>query len=373
MKKNLDYELIPSQNSLKIKWHQAPKFGIYFLDGVSLIREPENLKISKLAYECVGNFYPQDNPIDNKQILLNLAPVKAYSYSRSNIKFYSHDNKSSKNLKKSLSFQFPGDESVAHTLSSLDRQRSCIKASLPYASVLIWNLEHPLSSQEKFRKLLSQLIPYDQIISQAASGYGKYIDSVISEDIYLQNTKQTPPPPYNVRSVLDQILKNGFLQPEAKSVSQGQRQLKVSIQNSALTSDLIEKVLADSFGAAGVHIKFDSLESENHIARLQSLNLPDLRTNALGFWRKIYPKLLPGKIRSFDQFLTNITLFNQSLSFGQADLDLARKIINKSSEMILITPILQHAACIESIGLSIPKNSTEYMNPDWFRNIVKGL
>ncbi len=105
----------------------------------------------------------------------------------------------------------------------------------------------------------------------------------------------------------------------------------------------------------------------------QSLHLPDLSTNILGFWRKIYPSLKPGNDRSFDHLLTIIAQFNQSLSLGQADLDLARKIINKSSEMNLITPILQHAACIESMGLSIPKNSAEYVNPDWFRNIVKGL
>lgn len=337
------YIVAEKADFIEVRFSEPPEIGPYLFNGVPLWKPVQASKSPVLPFQCVGTYRLRhgEKPGD-----FTLQAVPQYGLRTTEIQVV---NRTPPGHGAFLSFQMA--ESLAVQPALVQSRTQAATVDLPWMTVLAWNTtKHP---QAEGRKALAALIPRQALVQTGAGTLGTLSATLL-------------PPLHPAHSVKNRPI----LLPLAQAVAQVQK-IAPTVQRLQLASPgepghLVEKVLEDTFHAAGIQIEWVTGDGTGKEVdgTLLGMYLPWPQMNLLP---DLHSKMKGLSLQDAD-LDTQLMAYAQSLTREHPDFLALTKIEDRWVQLEAITAMMQHKARVTGTA---PKSVLPSpMNPDWFKQAI---
>jgi hypothetical protein len=351
-----------------IHWKTKPIFGPYILSGAPFYRPVEAQK-GDLRFECVGLYQPHV-----KGSSLVLAPTRAYRSNQTMPEIFIHKSRSDKKTGgRLLEFKLPRDLS-ADGIGN-DPQGPCsLTLELPIATMILWNTQNGVTKDPVIRRILTQLTPRGALVRGGTALLADLTASMVPRGHPGFHAK-LPIRSFDIQAANMALDAMGYKRQLPGGLREGPdgKPLELVIASQKSTTGLPEKVISDSYTAAGVGVRFVE-SSESSTAPdgvLASFSLDWPRANLLGNFHSNSPSVSPYwplKNQELDHSLED---YASSLTALKPDFSKLVRIQDLLYDLEPATVIFQHKACVMAgTGLRTSGKSFNSKDPDWFRQLL---
>lgn len=337
------YTVAEKSDSIEVRFAEVPEIGPYLFNGVPLWKSVRGSKPPDLPFQCVGTYRLRhgEKPGD-----FTLQAVPQYGLRTTEIQMV---NQTPPGHSAFLSFQMA--ESLTVQPALVQSRTQAVTIDLPWMTVLAWNItKHP---QAEERKALAALIPRQALVQTGAGTLGTVSATLLPHVHPAHNPKNRP-----------------ILRPLTQAVSEI-KAIAPTLQRLQLASPgepghLVEKVVEDTFRAAGIQIEWVTGDGTGKEVdgSLLGMYLPWPQMNLLPDLHSKMKGLSP-----LDAELdTLLVAYAQSLTREHPDFPALTKIEDRWVQLEAITAMMQHKARVTGTA---PKSVLPSpMNPDWFKQAI---
>jgi ABC-type transport system substrate-binding protein len=352
-----------TQNKVVIQWQNAPTFGPYALNGISLYRRKDD------RFECAGEYALS---VDNSKVA-NLTLAKNRQSNIDNIQLATQEAEAKKPAGNVLEFLYSHNFSNTPWTRLPNEKVECDRRiDLPIATMITWNLEKPLLSA-KFRQAMTHLLPRGSILRYGTAGFGDLVSGPIlrGHPGYNKDLKVRPHDTAVSSKILDDL---GIKRSSAHDLRTYQgKPLKLELYSEGTSNGVLEKVLFDSFTSLGIDLSFTSDKAKKKQADgiLGAMRFPWPDENFFpylhskapdnpGFWHLQNKKL----DENLEQYAKSLTV--ETPEFGT--LQKIHEILYDEEPFSLI---VQHHGCLvlNNGAKTIPRLFIR--DPDWFYSMIR--
>jgi hypothetical protein len=379
--------------SVRLVFKEQPDFGPYVFNGLPFYRPlasdssktsapavsaalskdgPTKVPVGmNVGFECAG-LYSYGQVHDG---VMELVPSRGYpATKRAPIRIHatSATLKSGQAGSPLLAFSFASD---------LNKGQKCTRDSyFPSVVGILWNDASPsgLVASSQVRKALTQILPRGELSRAGSQGLGELVTSVIPRQHpgYNQALRIRT---YSVEDASAAFDRYGWLRATADSPRLDKKtgkpvvlHLAMADQSGAKGSDLLQKVIGDSFALVGIQTTFvarGDAQVDGVVGNF-SVGWPDVNFLAAA-GRKTSQNAPSWQTSALFRDAGNIRLLKSyalSLTTARPDFSLLQKIHERLYDAELFSPVFQVGVCVER---SL-KSSTrpDFADPDWFRSLV---
>ncbi len=357
------FEIKTSALTLKIIWKEKPPFGPYVFNGVSLYKKTESFSRGVFRFQCAG-VYNFEKTTDG----LSLNPSKAYKQSLPKLAL-------KQGQKADIAFLLAGTKPASIDRRPPDKPFDCKrKVSLPFLTVIRWNLKSKLLSSKAFRQLMTALTPRGALLRFGSGFLGDLVSAPILRH-HPGYDKSIKVRSFDFDEVIERLNELGFDKRDAAGfrLSLAGEPVKIKISKSSKEEHWIEKILIDSAKTVGLNLEIGSEGAVDGRLSGIFINWPDL--NYLPDFHSL-SKMRGDRLSHTNKKLDLALMsYAKSLSSQTPDFDLLKKVHGELYDLELMSVLVHHYACM-TVNRSLSKKvsgSVNTLDPDWFREIILGL
>jgi ABC-type transport system substrate-binding protein len=252
------------------------------------------------------------------------------------------------------------------------------KLDTPFVSLVAWNTAGKLSSDSRFRRAMTMLLPRGAIMRAGAGGLGDLISAPILRNHPGYKKSQLVPPyePLKAEAILNEL---GYRRSEQDGFRRDQSGNPVQMTIYVADYDgstLLRKVLDDSFRALGFRIIFTPKKQDNVDGHLLVVRSPwpdgDLssflqdRDKEYG-WTWTYSKT---------ELDAAVSAYSRSLTFKKPDFRLLERVHEVLASQDFFSILMHHRICLDSIdrqGNKVALMPVNQRNPDWLVALLRKI
>ncbi len=352
------FQLEAKDDSLKIIFSTAPKFGPYILSRVPFYRKTNQ------GILCAGSLMARQ---EKESILLesqDKGATKDFELVRE--KLTTKDSTY-------LSFQFGNEIHPDSWERQIEEEITCPSVvEMPLLTVVAWNPKGKYTSNEEFRKAMTSILPRGALLRAGAGSLGDLLSAPILRT-HPGYKKSLLVLPYDLKKA-DAILNSMNL---LRSEKDGYRrvandevlEIKLAIDPSPNTS-LLKKILDDSFRALGMrlHLVARREEADGILTGIE-LSWPEndltpllhsQKSSQAWPWAYSSPEL--------DQALD---AYNLSLTREKPDFSLLANVHERFSKLEPFSVLVGHKSCMQyGKGTKPGPKIVNTRNPDWMKAAI---
>lgn len=362
--------------SVVVTWKEAPVFGPYVLNGVPFARTAA--AGSTPRFECVGL-----HRLRQDAAVMVLEPRSGGRVRASSVTILSAPrggqvprDKPYVALKTATDFSGnpwtrPGDDQ-ANCQTTLD---------LSAATMIAWHGGRGPTTDPRFRRLLTQLVPRGALLRAGGASLGELLTAPIARR-HPGYDARLALRPSDLEAASEGLTSLGYVRAASTALRKlpgSTEDLKLVIASTDKALALVEKVVVDAFQAVGVGVRFvpaGELKPGEHVdGTLGSFDLDwpdsDLLSNFHSRAKHPHSGSIP-VIKLEDAALDGaLERYALSLTRGAPDFASLTAVHRRLYELEPVTVVMQHKACLEvGGGLALPKSGVDPLDPDWFRPFV---
>ncbi len=337
------YTVTEKIDSIEVRFSEVPEIGPYLFNGIPLWKSVGGGKPPDLPFQCVGTYRLRqgEKPGD-----FTLQAVPQYGLRTTEIQVV---NQIPPGHSAFLSFQMA--ESLTVQPAMVQSRTQTATMDLPWMTVLAWNTtKHP---QAEERKALAALIPRQALVQTGAGTLGT-LSATLLPPMHPAHAPKNRPILLPLTQALAQIKKVAPTLQRLQLASPGE------------PGHLVEKVLEDTFHAAGIQIEWVTGDGTGKEVdgSLVGMYLPWPQMNLLPDLHSKMKGLSP-----LDAELdAQLAAYAQSLTREHPDFPAVTKIEDRWVQLEAITAMMQHKARVTGTA---PKSVLpSLMNPDWFKQAI---
>jgi ABC-type transport system substrate-binding protein len=358
-----DYEIRANDPQLvTIDWKDPPPFGPYVLNGVPLFRQTD-AGPAGLKYECVGNYKPESiEP-------LVLVPSSSYKQTKKLPRLRFHPESSTVNPDVKVTFSNPlGTKPLS--------AKSCSGIwPSPFFSIIAWNLESGRASDVGLRRLMTGLIPRNEIVASGVLPYSDIVSAPIprSHPGFDPSAADMPFDATKVSAALDNL---GFRRKTANSTrTDGEgKPIRLLLTSNNDVEGLAEKLISDSFSSVGLEVDFEETGTKNSGGTDGSFLSLHTDYPKMDFLMLLHPKSPETggfwKVKD-EMFAKLLEQYAISLSSEKPEFGHLVQIHDYLVEKQVFSVLAHHRACIKTSNvLRVKTASIAGGEPDWFRDLL---
>jgi ABC-type transport system substrate-binding protein len=348
---------VESKTKVLVEWAATPEIGPYFFAGVPLSRK----RAGSPNFECGGNYRIAEAASER----MLLEPVAGYGRSNRPEIAVQPATQGTTDLAIQYANQFGGTPWVR---MSVDQVRCTNLIRTNFYSTLIWNTEKGEAADPELRRLFSQLIPAEALKDYGAGGLGTVAPTFLSDNRpkHKYEDKSLVFDPLEVSQRLDAL---GFKRPKPDAFRKQKNgdELRIVIESTeSAATELLEKVVQDSFSSVGIKLEF-AANPEHSDATLQGVQVDSLSTDVIDLLLSFTRKAAESN-EGATAYRAAVLNFGKKLTSGDVtsgDFDLVEQAILQYRPVSII---MRHDACLT--GNLVAKRKINNADPDWFRQLV---
>lgn len=347
--------------AVRIVWQSQPSFGPFVMNEVPFSRAAEGS-----GFECAGLYrYRMTSPRSAE-----LVPSPGYQQKRPALQ-----------IKSILESSLPEKSRVDFTFGSGMRTgQACTREALvPSVIGILWNENSSRNSglSPAVRKALTQVLPRGELLRAGALGLGDLVTSFVPRQHPGYNGALRIRP-YSVEEASAALEKAGWKREKADAPRINTKTGKPVVVKLLLESeespgtDLIQKVIGDSFALLGIQSEFTRRDSGEADGVLGNFTVPWPSMNLTGQDAVSHSHLLrrfigsefarQGDIRQMFQ------QYSQSLTRQVPDFAVLQRIHEKLYDFEVFSPVFQMGSCLDRSAQAPAK--LDFTDPDWLRLLV---
>ena len=346
--------------SVDVIWQGQPKFGPYVLNGEAFFSPGVR---SGFRFQCVGIYRPKVVGKDSYE----LEPSPGYRFPRPLIAW----NRPGKRADRAVKFGWADSQPVDAKRRAPDRAASCpLLVDTAWASVLEWTRSETARNQE-LRRLMNGLVPKATLLNSGAGKWGTVSPFLVPRR-HPGYWRPKPSKRTGSGSFRAKLASLGYryLPDERRLFSDSKKSYFQLFMSTALPDDspqLVRKVLADSFEAAGVDVRLvgnpalaDAALTGYYLPLPEMDLLPDFHSS------KRTGHILRYSDSALDGLLER---YAASLTFERPDFLLLKKAQERLDLIQPVSVIMQHRVCLE-LSRGWKTAGVDTNDPDWFRKLI---
>ena len=356
-----------------VVWQSQPGFGPYVLNDRAFFRRSVSA-----AIECAGLYRYRSTSVGEMEFL----PAPGYPQKRPELHFKA-PREGKQGRRSRLEFTFA---------SGMQKGQTCSKEGLfPAVAGILWNdrADGILASSPQARKALTQILPRGELLRAGALGLGELVTSFIPRQHpgYNHSLRIRP---YSVDDASTALEKIGWQRARADAPRIDRKTgnpvaLRILILDpDSAGSDLVQKVLGDSFALLGIQTEFIA-DSANLAQAGSAKSSPESGAfdGVMGVFAADWPAvnfIRSGESsRMLEKFMQsnfyrqsdNLRLarnYATSLTNASPDFMALQRFHEKLYEAEVFSPVIQLGTCLDRSALAPAK--LDFTDPDWLRLLL---
>jgi hypothetical protein len=360
---------------VSLHFEQEPVFGPFILNGAPFFRLTDAAQKPAFAFECVGLYRPERRPFG-----LVLVPAEGYKSNKEQVKveLYNPSEKPAKLPPQFIELRYANQVKSTPDMRLSDKGAGCATMlELPQMAMIVWNTHSGPMANPAMRRAFSQLIPRTALVTAGAA----YLAEVAVSPVPREHPgfhSQSSVHGFDLHAVSVALNGLGYRRKTAGAprLSIAGEPLKLTLGTAEAVPNVLEKVLADSFSAAGISLEFrlkgqqgKDLPPVDGTLAAFAIDWPDV--NLLGnFHQSSIGKepFMPLNDADLDRHLERYAV---SLTTPLPDFNSLIQVQKRLAELEPITVLFRQKACLVSgSALHLPNGSLNQRDPDWFRRLL---